>query len=194
MTTVRFRSGGVDLELHGSESFVLRQLHSLAPFLGRVDAEALGASPSPVAPQVAGATPAPTAPRPEVGMPEVAEDLPRAPANGIHDRAAPAAPLAVDRPPEPGDAFLEFCRSHPLRGKDQQSDAALLFAYWLHQREGVQALRLGDLLRCCIRAGVDTRNFNRAIGGLVRRNFLQPLENGSTYRLSEQGIAFVESR
>ncbi len=193
MTTVRFRSGGVDLELHGSESFVLRQLQSLAPFLGRVDPGALASLPPPgnLPPSEA----SPPFPEPAAASPSEEASEPRSPvANGIHHASAPVASQAIERPPEPGDAFLEFCRAHPLRGKDQQSDAALLFAYWLHRREGVESLRIGDLLRCCLRAGVDTRNFNRAIGGLVRRNFLLPHENGSSYRLSEQGIAFVESR
>ncbi len=188
MTTVRFRSGGVELELHGSESFVLRQLHALSPLLGRVDPDALEAPAAPPAPSEA----SPESTRQVAPLLPEADASPRpAPANGMHH---PDTAVTAERPPEPGDEFLEFCRTHPLRGKDQQADAALLFAYWLHQREGVQALRLGDLLRCCLRAGVDTLNFNRAIGGLVRRKLLLPLENGTSYRLSEQGIAFVESR
>jgi DNA-binding transcriptional regulator of glucitol operon len=70
----------------------------------------------------------------------------------------------------------------------------LLFSYFLQCREGMDALALGDLIRCCIRAGVDTRNFNRALGTLTRRGFLETVRPGHAYRLSDQGVAAVESR
>ncbi len=47
MTTIHFRAGGIDLELRGSEDFVLRQLLLLSPSLGPVDPNALnGFSPA----------------------------------------------------------------------------------------------------------------------------------------------------
>jgi hypothetical protein len=71
MSRVRFHAGDIDLELSGSEPFVLRQLKLLGTFLGRVDADALGevdAVPAaPVdepAPELVAAPAAPSAPPP----------------------------------------------------------------------------------------------------------------------------------
>lgn len=172
MSVVRFRAGDIDLELHGSESFVARQLLLLSPFLGRVDTEALRdlpPAPKPVVEKTNGVTIAPVV------------------------EAAPPEPEAE---PEatPKDQLLEFYRSIAPTGRDRQADAALLFAYYLQRKEGVSALALGDLIRCCIRAGVDTRNFNRALGVLTRRGFLETVRPGHAYRISDQGAAAVEGR
>ncbi|MHC4818266.1 MAG: hypothetical protein ACYTF8_09450 [Planctomycetota bacterium] len=95
---------------------------------------------------------------------------------------------------EPADEVMTFYQSFDQSGSDRQADAALLFAYYLQRKEGLRSLRLGDLIRCCIRAGVDTRNFNRTVGALTRRGFLETVRHGHAYRLSEQGVAVVENR
>jgi hypothetical protein len=184
MSKVRFHAGDIDLELSGSEPFVLRQLKLLGAFLGPVDASALSD------PQGA-PTPAPTSPvEPPVALGAVAEALPSPPALL---EAAPAP-----EPPRPtngeGDELLEFYRGFEPQGLDRQSDAALLFAYYLQRHEGQPSLEIKDLIRCCIRAGVDTRNFNRTLGTLTRRGFLEAARQGTGYRLSDQGVAAVESR
>lgn len=169
MSTVRFRSNGVSLELSGSESFVLRQLQMLSPSLGPVDRSVL-AEPAP---------PPPPEPDP-VEENEAAEE--------------PQVEAAQDNGRSESDGFLDFVRAHPPRGRDRQSDAALLFAYYLQCERGQSALRVGDLLRCCIRAGVDTRNFNHALGTLSRRGLFETVRPGKAYRLSPQGVAAVENR
>jgi hypothetical protein len=180
MSRVRFHAGDIDLELSGSESFVLRQLKLLSTFLGPVEEEALEsgteASSAPVAAEVA---PVAEEPAPEVPAPA--------------DSAPAPAPPPVNGT-EPPDALLSFYRGFQPAGLDRQSDAALLFAYYLQRREGRDALQLGDLIRCCIRAGVDTRNFNRSVGTLTRRGYLETVRHGHAYRLSDQGVAAVESR
>jgi hypothetical protein len=113
-------------------------------------------------------------------------------------RPAPAAsgdpaPESETNGSDPEDNLLAFYNSFPPNG-DRQVDAALLFAYYLQTKEAKSALGVGDLIRCCIRAGVDTRNFNRALGTLTRRGFLESVRPGNAYQLSEQGIAAVESR
>ena len=95
---------------------------------------------------------------------------------------------------QPTDELGRFFRSFQPAGMDRQSDAALLFAYFLQRREGLASLQLKDLIRCCIRAGVDTRNFNRSVGTLTRRGFLETVQHGQAYRLSARGVAAVESR
>lgn len=202
MSRVRFHAGDIDLELSGSEPFVLRQLKLLGTFLGRVDADALGetdAVPMPEAP-VAEPAPepvaAPVAPSPPPGFAaagEVAEPraAAEAPTNGGH-ATAPARP--VNGGAVAPDDLLVFYRGFQPAGLDRQSDAALLFAYYLQQREGVSSLQIGDLIRCCIRAGVDTRNFNRTLGTLTRRGYLETARQGQGYRLSDHGVAAVESR
>jgi len=167
MSTVRFRSTTIDLELKGSESFVNRQLQRLTPYLGSVDTLALDAAP-------AGEGPATPENEPVVRIERL---LPRA-TNGDG----------------PEDALLTFYGSFPVNGRDRQIDAALLFAYYLETREGKSPLGVGDLIRCCIRTGVDTRNFNRVLGTLTRRGFLETVRHGHAYQLSEQGVAAVESR
>ncbi|MHC4972676.1 MAG: hypothetical protein ACYTG3_10125 [Planctomycetota bacterium] len=116
----------------------------------------------------------------EAAMPETPAEL------------APAE--AVAEPAEPADEVMTFYQSFEQSGSDRQADAALLFAYYLQRKEGLRSLRLGDLIRCCIRAGVDTRNFNRTVGTLTRRGFLETVRHGHAYRLSEQGVAVVENR
>lgn len=179
MSCVRFRAGRIALELSGSESFVDRQLQLLSPFLGQVDAEALAV--------------------PSAGEPIVLE--PAAPTNGDSTEVAVEAAIpevaaaeAAPEAAEPADEVMTFYQSFEQSGSDPQADAALLFAYYLQRREGLQSLRLGDLIRCCIRAGVDTRNFNRTVGTLTRRGFLETVRHGHAYRLSEQGVAVVENR
>ena len=171
MSTIRFRSSAIDLELKGSESFVSRQLCRLTPYLGSVDGDAL-------------------APDPE-GKPQSA--IPRE-TNGD----SPAPRLEQTTPPavsgdEPEDALVAFYSSFPTNGRDTQVDAALLFSYYLQNREGKATLGVGDLIRCCIRAGVDTCNFNRVLGTLMRRGLLEAV-HGHAYQLSGQGVAAVESR
>jgi len=130
---------------------------------------------------------------------------PTAPGNG--DPADLAADVAVHEPPavlappvvepeaaKPADEVTTFYQSFEPSGSDRQADAALLFAYYLQRKEGLRSLGLGDLIRCCIRAGVDTRNFNRTVGTLTRRGFLETVRHGHAYRLSEQGVAAVENR
>lgn len=170
--SVRFRAGEIDLELRGSESFVLRQLHLLSPYLGRVDRSVLDAARASVA----------TATEPP--PPEQADVVPA---------SAPAGRPA-NGGGETGDELIDFFRSVPVRGPDRQADAALVFAYYLQRRLGRGSLGVGDLIRCCIQAGVDTRNFNRALGTLTRRGLLQAIREGRAYTLSGQGVAAVESR
>jgi hypothetical protein len=181
MSCVRFRAGAIALELSGSESFVDRQLQLLSPFLGQVDVEAL-AVPTTAAEVLEPVTPT------NGDSTEIAAEL-----------AAPEAPVefaapVAEAPAESADEVTTFYRSFEQSGQDRQADAALLFAYFLQRKEGLPALRLSDLIRCCIRAGVDTRNFNRTVGTLTRRGFLQTVRHGHAYKLSEQGVAVVENR
>jgi hypothetical protein len=191
MSRVRFHAGDIDLELSGSEPFVLRQLKLLATCLGHVDADALG---EPVEPPQAAAEDAAAAP-PVVAPEEPAPAVETAPLAAATNGGASSAP---QRPANGGaetpDELLRFYQGFRPQDLDRQSDAALLFAYYLQQREGVPSLQIGDLIRCCIRAGVDTRNFNRTLGTLTRRGFLENARQGGGYRLSEQGVAAVESR
>ncbi len=194
MSRVRFHAGDIDLEFSGSEPFVLRQLRLLASCLGRVDPEALGdpetTAPLPAAtaePAVAAVPP----PAPIVEPPAAIEPSP--PAAATNGGPPPAPPRPANGGAE-ADALLRFYQGFRPLDLDRQSDAALLFAYYLQQREGHSSLQIGDLIRCCIRAGVDTRNFNRTLGTLTRRGFLETSRQGGGYRLSEQGVAAVESR
>jgi hypothetical protein len=159
MSSVRFRSGSVDLELSGSESFVNRQLRLLSRYLEHVDEDALDAAPA-----------------------DAEEPLPV-------DGEEPQ-PLSPD-----GNGLLAFFRANQPTGPDRQGEAALLFAYYLqrHERDD-EPFRLGDLIRCCIHAGVDTRNFHRTLGTLARRGLIETLRHGQAYQLTEQGAAAVESR
>jgi hypothetical protein len=201
MSRVRFRAGSIDLELTGSEPFVLRQMKLFSEYLGGVDAGALAEAPPrevAVAPaQVAEPAPAAAAPAaepapvPEERPAEAARGTAAPPTNGGHT-AAPAR--ATNGGAETPDDLIRFYGRFQPQGLDRQSDAALLFAYYLQQREGLPSLQLGDLIRCCIRAGVDTRNFNRTLGILTRRGYLETVRHGHAYRLSEHGVAAVESR
>jgi len=183
MSSVHFRTGAIALQLCGSEAFVDRQLQLLSPFLGRVDVDALAAARSP-APVLDPAAPingdSAESLATEVAVPEPSVEL-----------TAPAAEPAAAKP---ADEVTTFYHSFEPSGPDRQADAALLFAYYLQRKEGLRSLRLSDLIRCCIRAGVDTRNFNRTVGTLTRRGFLETVRHGHAYRLSEQGVAVVENR
>jgi hypothetical protein len=185
MSCVRFRTGAIALELSGSESFVDRQLQLLSPFLGQVDVEALAETPAP-APVLEAATPT-NGDSAEIATEVVAPEA-------VEASAEIAAPAATAEGVEPADEVTAFYQSFPPSGPDRQTDAALLFAYYLQRKEGLRSLRLSDLIRCCIRAGVDTRNFNRTVGTLTRRGLLETVRHGHAYRLSEQGVAVVENR
>lgn len=115
-------------------------------------------------------------------------------ANETPEPVAPPPPVPQPANGGPSDGLGDFFRKHEPEGKDRQADAALLFAYYLHEREGLRALEIKDLIRCCIRTGVDTRNFNRTLGTLTRRGLFEPLRHGHAYRLSEHGVAAVEHR
>lgn len=119
---------------------------------------------------------------------------PAALADAPIEPAAAAPEVEAAAPAGAPDPLNDFFRDHPPRGKDRQAEAALLFAYYLQNREGMRALELRDLIRCCIRTGVDTRNFNRTLGTLTRRGLLETLRHGRAYRLSDQGVAAVENR
>ncbi len=204
MSRVRFRAGDIGLELTGSEAFVLRQLKLLSSLLGTVDATAIEdvlprevaeperapAEPEPLAAPVVPAAAAPPEPPPPVA-PETPEPV-EAPADYGSHGAAPARP--ANGGAGGADDLIRFYGRFQPQGLDRQSDAALLFAYYLQQREGLPSLQLGDLIRCCIRAGVDTRNFNRTLGILTRRGYLETVRHGHSYRLSGHGVAAVESR
>ena len=122
------------------------------------------------------------------------------------DLAAPAASRVAESEetrPESGfaptaeartEGLVGFFQANEPQGPERQADAALLFAYFLQVQEGAGSLELGDLIRCCIRTGVDTRNFNRTLGALTRRGLLEPVRSGRGYRLSEHGVAAVEQR
>lgn len=201
MSRVRFRAGDIGLELTGSEAFVLRQLKLLSSFLGSVDETAIddvpldeAADPErvPMEPEPAAVPPGPVAAAvPEPPPAAAPEEPPAAPTNGGHAQA-PVRPAYGGT--AGADDLIRFYGRFQPQGLDRQSDAALLFAYYLQQREGLPSLQLGDLIRCCIRAGVDTRNFNRTLGILTRRGYLETVRHGHAYRLSEHGVAAVESR
>ncbi len=196
MSSVHFRTSDIDLQLSGSEAFVTRQLLLLARGargLGRVEARALEAPAA--APDAARralppaeAEPNP-APVPEVAAPALPAALPEAATARL---VPPAPPQAV--PPAQRDELASLYAHYPTAERDPQADAALLFAYYLQRREGLSSLRVGDLLRCCIRVGVDSRNFHRSIGTLTRRGLLQEVRRGESYRISEQGITTVEEK
>jgi len=184
MSSIRFRAGAVDLELTGSEPFVVRQLQLLSPYLGHVNPAALDGADR----LLPSAVPIP-APPALVAEPEEEPE----PTNGRAETIE-ASPVPVELPKAGEDGLVGFFRAHEPEGRDRQAQSALLFAYYMQEREGRRVLDIGDLIRCCIRAGVDTRNFNRTLGGLTRRGLLQTLRHGHSYRLSEQGAAAVEQR
>jgi len=185
MTTIRFLTPDLDLELSGSEAFVSRQLLLLSPYLSGVDPKVLRA---------ADAAAEPGAPDAAVPEADAEDDDGAAAAHGNGAVPEEGFAAALEPPPEAMDGLEAFFRKHEPTGRDRQADAALLFAYYLQTHEGASALRLGDLIRCCIRAGVDTRNFNRTLGALTRRGLFTTLRHGHAYRLSEQGVAAVEQR
>lgn len=185
MSTVRFKSDGVALELSGSESFVVRQLTLFAPFLGSVDAEALDG----FEPRARTRPPAPPDPEEEAAAPGRREsvDSPAAEAANGHAGLELVAPEAAQ------DGLRAFLERHPPRGRDHQTDAALLISYYLQVEEQRPSIRMGDLVGSCIRAGIDTRNLNRPIGVLTRRGLLEEAA-GNAYRISRQGVQTVEGR
>jgi hypothetical protein len=191
MARVRFESDSTHLELHGSEAFVWRQLQLLAAFLGDVDVDLLEETTEaiqdrPPADTVGEAEPAPARPG-EEGASVIWEET--------ADRAA-EVPEEVAEPPQevPAEALGAFFESVPPEEGEAQVDAALLFSYFLQQSEGRQGVTLSDLLRCCIRVGVDSRNFHEALGVLKQRGHLEQVRPGGVYRLSSAGIAAVEER
>ncbi len=129
--------------------------------------------------------------------PEASPSVATPEASGIRHAAAAGLPIhdrgAGSPRPEP-DEFETFYRKHEPAGRDRQADSALLFAYYLQQRGGADALELRDLLRCCMRVGVDTRNFNRTLGQLTRRGLLETVRHGHAYRLSPHGVTAVEQQ
>jgi len=185
MSSIRFRAGTVDLELTGSEPFVVRQLQLLSPYLGQVNPAALDGADRMVP---TGPIPVPS-PVPPALVAEPEEEP--EPTNG-RSETIEAPPVQLPKAGE--DGLVGFFRAHEPEGRDRQAQSALLFAYYMQEHEGRRVLDIGDLIRCCIRAGVDTRNFNRTLGGLTRRGLLQTLRHGHSYRLSEQGAAAVEQR
>ncbi|MGQ0614506.1 MAG: hypothetical protein ACT4PV_12295 [Planctomycetaceae bacterium] len=196
MSSVHFRTSDIDLQLSGSEAFVTRQLLRFARGargLDRVEASALAAPaavPACAAPPPMPQTPAPAA-VPEVAVPPAPAAAPERAALPTPPAPPPASPGA---PGAPRDELVSLYANYPAADRDPQADAALLFAYYLQRREGLSSLRVGDLLRCCIRVGVDSRNFHRSIGTLTRRGLLQEVRRGESYRISEQGITAVEEK
>jgi len=219
MSSTRFRSGGIELELHGSEEFVLRQLRDLAFALGPVDSSALSGYTPASGPNVeatrddiaADATaPAPDGePQSErvapptndslaqdalrSGATDSGTDVPGGATNGTSTPANGVGGAAAESTSAP-DALIPFFQSVPPMDRDRQAHAALVFAYHLHREEGLREVRIGDLLKCCIRVGVDSRNFHRAIGVLTRRSLLAEVRRGSSYRITDQGMAAIEER
>ena len=199
MSSVRFKSGDVDLELSGSEAFVVRQLTKLAPFLAGVDPGALEGFRSVAASSDGSGIPASgPAPAEESAGAGDGNEAPDVESNGRSAATAPEASVeraGLERvaPESEQDGLRAFLEQHPPAGRDRQTDAALLIAYYLQTREARRALRMGDLVGSCIRAGIDTRNLNRPIGILTRRGLLEEAP-GNTYRISSQGVQTVESR
>ncbi len=196
MATVRFQSQETHLHLCGSDAFVWRQLRLLAPFLGPVDLSvAFGATegsgggvPSEPADTVAAAAAvadgAPEQARSLVWSEPAAGDVP-GPNGGPPEPARPGVPAA---------ALEDFFRSVRGRESVDQTEAALLFAYFLQHDQGRDGVTLSDLLQCCIRAGVDSRNFHEVLQVLEDRGHLERGPAGSVYRLSPTGAAAVEER
>jgi len=186
MSRVFFRAGPTTLEVTGAEPFVNRQLVRLAEHLPYVDPSALEG-----ALETRGfAVAEPAAP---VRPPAPAEDAPAAPVRETSPSPASAVPAPAPEPAPESD-LVSFFRENEPGGRDRQAESALLFAYFLQHREGVRALELGDLLRCCARVGVDTRNFNRTLGRLTRRGLFETVRHGHAYRLSPHGLAAVEQQ
>ncbi|MEE8106304.1 MAG: hypothetical protein V3T86_12280 [Planctomycetota bacterium] len=196
MSSTRFRTNGIELELHGSEEFVLRQLRDLAFALGDVDSAALNGYTAPAARSAEPAEePAPTSQESDA----IRARSPGGATNGTmgsNGTSAPAngAELQASGSTAAQDALISFFHSVPPIDRDRQAHAALVFAYHLHREEGVREVRIGDLLKCCIRVGVDSRNFHRAIGVLTRRSLLAEVRRGSSYRITDQGMAAIEER
>ncbi len=196
MATVRFQSQETHLHLCGSEPFVWRQLHLLAPFLGPVDLN--------VACRATDGT-VETAPVESAGIvaaaPAVAHGAPEQPQSLVwSEPAAAEVPGSNGGPPEPARpgvpaaALEDFLGSVRGRESVDQTEAALLFAYFLQHDQGRDGVTLSDLLQCCIRAGVDSRNFHEVLQVLEDRGHLERGPAGSVYRISQTGAAAVEER
>ena len=192
MATIRFQAGEVGLELAGSEKFVERQLLLLAPFLGEGDKEVIGGRDRPEV----GSRPAPEPERtrePEPDPEPVTFAVESFVPEPSHRPTVTEVPVATAVALDDQDGLRSFYLAHEPHGRDSQTDAALLLAYYLNRMEGRESLRVGDLVQSCIRAGVDTRNLNRPLGVLTRRGLLEQ-GAGNTYRISSQGVQTVESR
>ncbi len=194
MATVRFQSQETHLHLRGSDAFVWRQLRLLAPFLGPVDlsvacraTEGSGGV-APPEPADTGAAADAVADgeqaRSLVWSEPAAGDVP-GPNGGPPEPARPGVPAA---------ALEDFFRSVRGRESVDQTEAALLFAYFLQHDQGRDGVTLSDLLQCCIRAGVDSRNFHEVLQVLEDRGHLERGPAGSVYRISPTGAAAVEER
>ena len=193
MATVRFQSQETHLHLCGSGPFVGRQLHLLAPFLGPVDLNvACSATDGTVVTVPAESTDTVAA---------AAESTPEQPQSLVWSEPAAAeapdsngGPTEPARPGIPAAALEDFFRSVGGRESVDQTEAALLFAYFLQHDQGRDGVTLSDLLQCCIRAGVDSRNFHQVLHVLEDRGHLERGPAGSVYRLSPTGTTTVEER
>ena len=192
MATVRFQSQETHLHLCGSEPFVWRQLRLLAPFLGAVDLT--------VACRAIDGT-VETARAESTDAAAVSDGAQEQPQSLVWSEAAPTeaagsngGPPEPERPGIPAAALEDFFRSVGGRESVDQTEAALLFAYFLQHDQGRDGVTLSDLLQCCIRAGVDSRNFHQVLHVLEDRGHLERGPTGSVYRLSPTGATTVEER
>ncbi|MFQ5845423.1 MAG: hypothetical protein ACE5JG_10605 [Planctomycetota bacterium] len=201
MAKVRFESDSTHLELSGSETFVWRQLQLLARFLGDVDRDVLleqttQAIQDPTPPPGAGIeAAAPQAADVERGARLLWAETATVPG----PPARPGAAEEADEAPEPpaevsAEALGRFFDTVASDGGADQADAALLFSYFLQEDQGRRTVTLSDLLRCCIRVGVDSRNFHEVLDVLRERGHLEPARAGGAWRLSPSGVAAVEER
>ncbi len=72
--------------------------------------------------------------------------------------------------------FLE--RGPELSTENRRQDAALRFAYFVSKELGRPTVTTGDMLRCGVEAGVDSRNFRAAVEALVAKGMLAEGEGG----------------
>ncbi len=72
--------------------------------------------------------------------------------------------------------FLE--RGPELSTENRQEDAALRFVYFVSKELGRPTVTTGDMLRCCVETGVDSRNFRAAVEALVAKGILAKGERG----------------
>ena len=69
-------------------------------------------------------------------------------------------------------------RGPELSAENRQRDAAFRFAYFVSKELGRPTVTTGDMLRCCVEAGVDSRNFRAAVEALVAKGMLAEGEGG----------------